>query len=267
MEVDLGVGDVSLPPGSALLHSAVPPSGQMRSELPVSAQMNTPPSEGAAQSHVGDIDVGYLRVYDVEISAEKEQMKTTPASAKPQSFRSDLEETFASTYFEHCYAFCPVLDRDTLEKELQESSLLSNALALAATHIRPPLVPHTEPAELYKRARTAFYNDEETDHLTALKSLCLFYWWAPRSTSVVHRHSSWWWTSVIIRNAQQANVHRHPSSDHPNLQRLNLGLRRRIWWTAFVSHCSYATVLILIHDVGTGEIDGPVSKQTRHHRP
>lgn len=225
LEMDVIVGDDPVPPETTLLHNAVP----------ALVQMITPPSEGAARSHGGDIDVGYLSVYDVEISAEKEQADPTPPVAKSLSFRSDLEETFANTYFEHCYAFCPVLDRDTLEEELQSSPLLSDALALAATHIRPPLVSHTEAAELYRRARMAFYNDEEPDLLTTLKSLCLFYWWAPRSTSVVHRHSSWWWTTVIIRHAQQANIHRHPSSDHHNLQRLNLGLRRRIWWTAFVS--------------------------------
>lgn len=46
---------------------------------------------------------------------------------------------------------------------------------------------------------------------------------------------SWWWTSVIIRHAQQMNFHREPALDEPNRSRLNLGLRRRIWWTIFVS--------------------------------
>lgn len=31
------------------------------------------------------------------------------------------------------------------------------------------------------------------------------------------------------------NIHREPSADDPNRSRINLGLRRRIWWTAFVS--------------------------------
>lgn len=44
-----------------------------------------------------------------------------------------------------------------------------------------------------------------------------------------------WWTSVIIRHAQQMNIHREPAVDDPSRDRLNLGLRRRIWWTAFVS--------------------------------
>lgn len=31
------------------------------------------------------------------------------------------------------------------------------------------------------------------------------------------------------------NIHREPSVVDPNRERLHLGLRRRIWWTAFVS--------------------------------
>jgi hypothetical protein len=31
------------------------------------------------------------------------------------------------------------------------------------------------------------------------------------------------------------NLHREPSLDDPNRARVDLSLRRRIWWTAFVS--------------------------------
>ena len=31
------------------------------------------------------------------------------------------------------------------------------------------------------------------------------------------------------------NLHREPSLNDPNRARINLSLRRRIWWTAFVS--------------------------------
>ncbi|TDZ59662.1 putative transporter [Colletotrichum trifolii] len=83
------------------------------------------------------------------------------------------------------------------------------------------------------KARTIFYEDEESDGLTALMAVSLFYWWAPRSPSTVHRHSSWWWTSVLIRHAQQMNLHREPTSAQVLSGTLNLSLRRRIWWTAF----------------------------------
>lgn len=33
------------------------------------------------------------------------------------------------------------------------------------------------------------------------------------------------------------NIHREPAIDDPGRSRVDLGLRRRIWWTAFVSVC------------------------------
>jgi hypothetical protein len=61
----------------------------------------------------------------------------------------------------------------------------------------------------------------------------LFYWWAPRSPSTVHKDAAWWWTGLAIKYAQQMGLHREPRNVHdvggPKIQ----GLRRRIWWTLF----------------------------------
>jgi hypothetical protein len=147
--------------------------------------------------------------------------------------QEELQQIFAETYVEYCYSWCPVLDLDRLTQDTLRSPLLANALALAASHIRPPLIQIEGPAAYYEKARTIFYNDEEPDGLTTLQAISLFYWWAPRPPTVAHRHSSWWWTSVLIRHAQHMNIHREPGPNHPSLDGLNLGLRRRIWWTAF----------------------------------
>ncbi|OHE98646.1 hypothetical protein CORC01_06097 [Colletotrichum orchidophilum] len=196
-------------------------------------------TEGVAESHTGDIDTGFLQVYAPENQsyAEKQALK---ASLEHKYILSnlreqDLLESFAETYFEYCYAWCPVLDSETLESDIARSPLLANALATAASNVQPPLVPYEGPAEYYKKARRIFYEDEESDGLTTLMAVSLFYWWAPRPPSTVHRHSSWWWTSVLIRHAQQMNLHREPTASQVVSGNLNLGLRRRIWWTAFVS--------------------------------
>lgn len=230
---------------------------------PQSLPAQAPPSlhtlnEGPGESYSGDVDTGWLNVYGIEhaqLAANDKHISSVASTyaKKPddsQAISEDLAEGFVDTYFEYCYPWCPVLDRQTIMTEMQTSRLLSNAVALAASHIRPPLLPCDKPHLFYDRARTAFYNDEETDGMTALKALCLFYWWAPRSPSSVHRHSSWWWTSVIIRHAQQANVHREPSISHSSLGRINLSLRRRIWWTVFVSSNCFHVALRLEADLG-----------------
>lgn len=215
-----------------------------RGSIAVSSQPAGSPTEGAGRSHAGDVDTGFLQIYgpENEFDAERQEFEasldTKPNLSDPQ--QQELLQSFAETYFEYCYPWCPVLNRDTLPEELTRSGLLANALATAASHIQPPLVPHEGPASYYKKATGMFYNDEETDMVMTMKAVSLFYWWAPRPPTTAHRHASWWWTSVIIRHAQQMNFHREPGPNHPFGHRLDLSLRRRIWWTVFVrAHLSF----------------------------
>ncbi|CAK7222661.1 hypothetical protein SBRCBS47491_004935 [Sporothrix bragantina] len=200
-------------------------------------QTTASPTEGAGRSHRGDVDTGFLQLYgpENEYDAERQEIEAQLGvkSNLSDPRQQELLQSFAETYFEYCYPWCPVLERDTLADNLQRSPLLANALATAASHVQPPLVPHEGPGTYYKQASSLFYHDDEPDILTQIKAVSLFYWWAPRPPSTVHRHSSWWWTSVVIRHAQQMNFHREPRLDHPLRHRLDLSARRRIWWTAF----------------------------------
>jgi hypothetical protein len=249
-------------------------SGQDLNRRPTNAsQTETTPTQN------GDVDSGFLQVYAPEnqFDADNQAFVAQLEHRYSSELRPDLEQIFTETYFTYSYPWCPVLDRDTLSSDVARSPLLANALALASSHIQPPLLPHDGPEAYYKRARTIFYDDEEACEMTALKALCLFYWWAPQSPSRVHRHSSWcvpyrpfrhelrpnrWWTSVIIRHAQQMNIHREPATDDPSRSRVNLGLRRRIWWTAFVSIVSSNTPIRLakatlshaVHSIAYGSV-------------
>ena len=154
----------------------------------VSSQTETTPTQN------GDINSGPLQAhvpenqYDAGSRTFVAQLEHRHSPGLP----SDLEQIFTETYYTYSYPWCPVLDRGTLSSDLARSPLLANALALASSHIQPPLLPHDGPEAYYKRARSIFYNDEEADEMIALKALCLFYWWAPQSPSKVHRHSSWY---------------------------------------------------------------------------
>lgn len=182
------------------------------------------------------VDPGFLQVYGPE--NEDDARNQAISTRKEPNFldisQPDLQQSFVETYFEYCYPWCPVLDRSTLSTDLAQSPLLDNALALVGSHVQPPMIPHAGPAAYYDRARRRFYDDEEADLITSLKAVSLFYWWSPRPPSLVHRHSSWWWTSVVIRHCQQAGLHREPKLDQSRQFEVEPGLRRRIWWTAFV---------------------------------
>ncbi|KAH9859946.1 hypothetical protein IAQ61_011729 [Plenodomus lingam] len=234
-----------------------------REHMSISLTNNTPTQNG-------DVDTGFLQIYAQENQCDAENQAIVPRYTS--DLRPDLEQIFTETYFEYCYPWCPVLDRNSLPSDVARSPLLANSLALASSHIQPPLLPHDGPEAYYKRARTIFYDDEEADEIMSLKALCLFYWWAPKAANRLHRHSSWWWTSVIIKHAQQMHIHREPSADHPNRDRLQLGLRRRIWWTVFArerltSLCQSKPVIIDPADCNIQEpslADFPPDPQSQH---
>ncbi|KAJ5827319.1 hypothetical protein N7447_004082 [Penicillium robsamsonii] len=156
--------------------------------------------------------------------------KNEPSS--PVSLQPHLRQSFTETYFEYCYTWCPILDKSTLSRELAESPLLDNAIAILGSHVCPPLIPHAGPSTYYDRARRLFYDEEEEGLVVTLKAISLFYWWAPKPPSVIHRHSSWWWTSIVIKLAQQAGIHLESVTD-VSRHGIQPYILRRIWWTAF----------------------------------
>lgn len=95
----------------------------------------------------------------------------------------ELRQSFAETYFEYCWPWCPVLDKGSFwndHSDTAASPLLTNALALLGTQVRPPIMQHARADEYYTRAKMQFYMDEESDPLVCLQAISLFYWWAPR---------------------------------------------------------------------------------------
>ncbi|KAI9148729.1 Cutinase transcription factor 1 beta [Paramyrothecium foliicola] len=198
---------------------------------------STPHSQSAVRSYTGDVDTGFLQVYDQEsrVCAEQLEFRADQIAGSNSSDprQQELQQCFTETYFEYCYTWCPVLEIQTLEAELARSPMLSNALSLAASHVQPPLIKHEGPEAYYEKARMMFYTDAEPDVLVALKSVALFYWWASQPPLTAHRHSSWWWTSVIIRHLQQINTHREPVGLLTEADAKIFSVRRRLWWTVF----------------------------------
>ncbi|KAK4447413.1 major facilitator superfamily domain-containing protein [Podospora aff. communis PSN243] len=227
----------SAPSGARTDPGIPPPSSRINETSPSHHTAELITGVATGRSNPSDVDTGFLHVFGPETNADAEQQELEATLdygyGHADSRQQELQQIYADTYVEFCYPWCPVLDVDRILEDTARSPLLANALAVAGSHIRPPLLPHDGPAAYYKRAISLFYNDEESDGITTLQAVALFYWWAPRSISIAHRHSSWWWTSVLIRHAQQMNLHREPSPSQPLHQTLNLSLRRRIWWTAF----------------------------------
>lgn len=152
-----------------------------------------------------------------------------------------LQASFVETYLEYCYAWCPVLERDDYGHEniLSQSALLKNALSLAASQIKPPVIKHASPRDYYNQFKLLFYGGQEKDPIACIKGIILLYWWTPFPPAIFSVDSIWWWTGIAIRMAQEAGLHRELNSDDPSQGTVSQGLRRRIWWTLYVRRPSY----------------------------
>lgn len=217
--------------------AALQPEASNGNSTEQSWSVSSPQSSRNKNSDVYLGESGFLSVYSQEHRDYTNGQEADP-KGEPRSLdlpAPDLMQIFTETYFNSCYAFCPVLNRETVASDLERSPLLVTALALAGSHIQPPVIPSTKPATYYRRAKHMFYDEEETDPITCLQAISLFYWWSPRPSTQIQRDGAWWWSAAGIRLAQQMGCHRELRPGHSNSSDVDRGLRRRIWWTLFVS--------------------------------
>jgi len=232
---DLYQSQGSLP---SVVHVGPSPSSRQDQAIISPSQPNEPLTphtrNDAADSYLGE--TGFLELYGPEtrLDADRQVQQNRDKPKDLDLPPPELQQSFEETYFEYCYTFCPILDRETLSSELQQSPLLLNSLAVVGGHVQPPMIYHTGPAVHYDRVKELFYGDKEENLIMCLKAISLVYWWSPRPPSRVHRDSSWWWTTVAIRHAQHGGFHREPRSGNSGRSSIDPGLRRRIWWTLFV---------------------------------
>ena len=88
------------------------------------------------QGHKGDVDNGFINVYGPEHIKDAARSEALKAFPPPSFSNSDLQvseellQTFADTYFDDCYAFCPVLDRSSLHVDLSRSPMLQGEIPM-----------------------------------------------------------------------------------------------------------------------------------------
>lgn len=147
-----------------------------------------------------------------------------------------LRMSYTELVLKNCQTFCPVLDAALLNTAEFENSLsLHQAIALVGSAIQPSLLHAERPIGYYEKAKLLIQGGYEPNPLASLIAVMLFYWRAASPPTIVSMDSVWWWVGVAVRQAQEIGLHREPKSGQPLRAGESLGLRRRIWWTLFVS--------------------------------
>jgi hypothetical protein len=161
-----------------------------------------------------------------------------PFGSEPTSYSlpEDLLDIFLETYFEYAHVWCPVLDWATLQSfpQILESPLFLDALALCATRLQPPLIGRTDPEVHYTRAKSLLYGNCERNPMIQVIAIMLFYWWSPGRPNVASLDTGRWWVGTAIRLSEEIGLH-HDKGPVETYIGETVGLKRRIWWTLFVS--------------------------------
>lgn len=123
-------------PSSVTVQLPLPTSqttvAQVPSITPQSQHSKLLVSAATGRSNPSDIDTGFLYVFGPETHADAEQQELEATLEYGYSFsdarQQELQQIYADTYMEFCYAWCPVLD--VPEVDTLRSPLLANALAV-----------------------------------------------------------------------------------------------------------------------------------------
>jgi hypothetical protein len=180
---------------------------------------------------------GYMSMFRNEPAEDDAVSRGSATETRPSTLSPVLLESYLDTYFDFCYTWCPILDRATMDScaEFSESSLLREAVALLGSHLNPPLIPHLKPRQHYVQAKRLFYENQESQPVIRICAVMLFYWWSSGPPNVASIDTNWWWMGASIRLAQEIGLHREQDGNQALQPGETHGLRRRLWWTLFVS--------------------------------
>jgi hypothetical protein len=149
----------------------------------------------------------------------------------PRAVREGLIDTF----MKRCSPWMPIVERSWLMERHgnQPSILLLQAVFLAASRVSsaPAVTAYASSNEFYRRAKALFWSGYEKNTITVITAVCILHWYNPEGPEHASINTSGFWNHVGVGLAYQIGLHKEPPQgrDGP--------LRRRLWWTLFVSTC------------------------------
>lgn len=256
-----------LPGPTPFIQPTRPPNVSVRRPTGTPGQSSTSDSDRAA--YLGES--GYMSIFTHDVADDEDILRRQDqhVDKHPTRLPPVLQESYVDTYFEYCYTWCPILDRDNMQTcpEFSLSTLLREALGILGSQLKPPLIKHPPPDVHFRHFRRLFYDNHETQPLVRICAVMLLYWWSAGPPNVVSIDTNWWWMGAAIRLAQEIGLNRERSVDYAMRPGETDGLRRRIWWTLFVcAHSQVITRALLTLCLGTGAAHCPYAGTGLLHR-
>ncbi|ODV91034.1 hypothetical protein CANCADRAFT_26504, partial [Tortispora caseinolytica NRRL Y-17796] len=166
----------------------------------------------------------------------------------PKEVCDDLVES----YFKWVHPIIPLINRNDFMRKYSDpqdppSLLLLQCMFLAASKVckNPALLDSDGSINLacltfYKRAKSLYDSNYETDKVTIVQSLGVLGWWFEGPEDIIK--NSAYWTRVAILVAQGMGMHRN-NDDNPHLSLQEKRMWKRIWWSLFYRDRNIAVAL------------------------
>lgn len=156
-----------------------------------------------------------------------------------------VQDGLINTFMQRCSPWMPIIERSWLEASGSQkpSMLLLQSIFVAASRVTsaPAVTAYASTHQFYRRAKALFWSGYEKNPLTVVAAVCILHWYNPEGPEHVSTNTSGFWRYVGVGLAHQIGLHKEPASKR------DAALRRRLWWTLFVSQSLRETEHWLIH--------------------
>jgi hypothetical protein len=192
----------------------------LRGELAIDETTEHEPPQSSSRSEISLASLRLYKAFDLP----------------PRAIRDSL----ISNFTKYCSPWMPIVEAAELKqlgldakesiRDGGSSLLLAQALFVAGSRVQSSPVSFASCSDFYNRAKALFFAEHEPNPLKVIRALCLLQWYNPSGPEIVSIHSSGFWLRIAVGLAFQIGLHREPDP-----RREDYKLRRRVFWTLFVS--------------------------------
>lgn len=160
-----------------------------------------------------------------------------------------LRDGLIAQFMERCHPWMPIIGASELQAQepsrFPQSLLLLNSVLVAGSRVSMASQGQASGNGLYRSAKALFHLGHEMNGMAAVRAAIILQWWNPSGPEHISMDASSFWLHMAVGLAHQLGLHREPTARQEDAR-----LRRRVWWTLFVSpYFSLASAKCRLFDI------------------
>ena len=180
-----------------------------------------------------DLDHSHGTILDQAFSLSQQEMDVLNLYRALDLPSLAVRQSLIDACVDRCWTWMPVLDPAQILAGFASNTsslVLMQALLMVGSQMRRTASPEASTEDYYHRLKALIDIGYERQPVNLLASMCLIQWWTPVAPRDISTNTPRFWLCCAVGLAQQVGLHRKPRRNAEDK-----GLRRRIWWTLYVS--------------------------------